>query len=181
MAITIRSFKPFDLIVSFDSALDAVPEHLVQQYVETHDIEVLELDKHPCNPTVFSCSHLTPEDDYLVGQFVDATTHLSSARELVKRHVHGVKNLTFDGLQNPFQPGTGGRLHLKEEAVNQLPTNVVTEISSVLIQLTNGADYRPFSSGGIWLRERNRRLRSTIRTGALSAAIDGVSEGSPSS
>lgn len=171
MAIQVRSFKPFDLVLSFDAALDEIEQDVVEEYVRARDIEVLGLDKRPgVQPTIFSCSHLTPEDDFMIGQFLSDDMRLSAGRQIVKTHVHGVKNLTFDGISNPVQPGSGNRTRLKDEAIDQLPTRAILEIAAVLVTQTNGADYRPFSSVGTWQREREERARDTARA-AVTAAL----------
>ena len=145
-----RPTQPFKLVCLTDPALDAIPEHAIEKYAATRNIDDLPLELCSEKPTVFHCWPMRPEDEHLMS---DPDPNVLWT--LFRKYVYQIENFDLNGV-NPWDPSSG-RSKMKDSARELFHPDEVHEVALAVQQWASRFDARPFSSVDIWRSERKKR------------------------
>ena len=151
-----KIFDSIRIVSMNDGALDSLPDDQLNEYQLSRDITLLDLESLAEKPTIFHCKPL-------MRNYQDSAYNPmpSDLFRLLCAHVTRIEN--FDGPLEWDTKGEDKKLVPSDENWAQIPTDVVIEVASVIIQTSSkDGDLIPFTPQGTSSVERKVRLRALL-------------------
>lgn len=172
MAIKQRITQEFELIFIFDSALDALPTTMVQEWIaKGRNIEDLDLTQCVEEPTIFKCRPLLAKYDNLKERVKEGDAFACWA--IFAIHVVSAKNCVDGKGVDLLKWEDGAERTIKESCKENVPTDVVVDIAKVIVGKSEQASAVFTVPDTFWAtRARSRMLRAKDATSSGDAVTN---------
>ena len=165
--LSARLNDTFQIVSWKDPAFDNIDDTILNQYIQTRDISILELEKLEVQPSVFECLPLQTEYEHLTQMAL--TDNTTASWRIFQTHVKSASNFNHpNGKQIlKWKPDAKGNQIIDDECRKHVHISTYTEIPGVIVEKANKGDYGPFVVPDTFARDRIR-LRARL---AISARI----------
>ncbi len=168
--LTARLNTSFKIVSYHDPAFDEMDDIVLNKYIQTRDISILDIENLETQPTVFDCLPLQQEYEHLPQRVL--TDSAGASWSIFKTHVQGAKDfLHTDGKQIlKFKNNSEGIRILDDKCRKDISPSLVSEIAGVIVERASKGDYGPFLVSDTFARERIR-LRARLAFNARSESV----------
>jgi hypothetical protein len=166
MSLKKRVTAPIKVVSINDPALLELSDEQIASYLETRNIDALDLTKCKEPPTIFHLRPLQSKWEHLTDGNIDAV----SLWLVFKNHVDRIENFDFGDFDPfDFNPNSGLRA-LKDETRDKIDNETIAEIAGVCIMAPSRFDCRPFPMPLTYWRDR-ARMKATHALNALKSGV----------